>query len=656
MYPQPRRTTLRRTVGSFLASGTAGAVLVAACLVSGAAAATPPVRTTSVDVAATTNAVPVAVPVAYSSAPAPAMATDPAPTGNDVNPKGCKAIEKFFNFLLGSFLGFTGAVVGGPAGILTAGAGLMVTMWFVGKCLLLDRPQPVTTLTIAFLMDEMEKVAGARMDQALVASVENRTGDLLQTIEIEKDNLEHVDELTLVERERLSMVMQTLGNNASLLESEFKSLPWQSLPAIAFVGALKMGAYGLSYALTEDGRYRRNLETRLIPAEREDTIELLAAKEADLVRFVRNDLTTVRVSSKRTSGGAVPTTWFDITADASRSGVSLYHREWECERRWAPRKECTNFESRRTEYFTAALNKYKELRTGVVEILSPEYLAIRNELMMYRGADFFLTNNRVGDNTQLRPGQGKCLDVPGAEALSPGAVLQLWDCESHLDLATDQAWRFVPGSGQVRNVRQGLCLDVEGSPDVQADGSPVVLAECAADDGAPSTADQHWGYSPDGIPGEPCDRPLPRPGRDRDDCQRGAGPGVAVPIRAQCRHRRFAGHPGARSIDRCQGRRRGHRPDLDAVVPGRDPAGGAAGGASRRGLRCNAVRHRRLGDRGTGQRSGDGRRVDQRRRLRRRATERHDSESTGARDCGHRGHRRRGRRRCALHARRRVLQ
>ncbi|KRA31010.1 hypothetical protein ASD81_16060 [Nocardioides sp. Root614] len=412
-------------------------------------------------------------------------------------------MEKFFLLMGGSAIGFAGTLIGTQSAFLLTGLiGMMLSMRFVSKCILLAGDQPVTALTLSYVIGEMERVAGAQVDQALVASIENRAADLLQTIEHERANLEQATELELAERERLSTVMQGLGNNASLLEAEFKSLPWQALPAIAFVASMKHLAYALSFALSNNGAYRRNLGSVVLPAEREETIDLMAEKEADLVRFARNDLTLERESSTKTSAGLVPTTWFKITAGATQGDKWAYRLAWTCERRWRPNQQCTNFESRRSEFFTSALNKHQALRARVAEALTPEYLAFRNELTMYRGAQFFLVNNRVDDNTKLKAGQSKCLDAPGETSPAPGSGLPLRACEISQGNAsgppqTDQLWRFIRGTGQVENVRQGLCLDVAGVPTAQTDGSRVILASCGDGDAA-EHADQQWGMHPFG--------------------------------------------------------------------------------------------------------------------------------------------------------------
>lgn len=425
-------------------------------------------------------------------------------TGDDVNHKTCAGIGKFFNFTAGGTFGLMGTIIGGPTGILTAFVGAMLAFQFASKCVLLSDPNaPGPKLTIAFLMDELERVAGERLDRAVRTSIELRAADLLQTLDHERPNLERVDELTTAERQRLATVMQTLGNAASQMEAEIRQLTWQSLPAVAFVASLKNGAYALSYALSDDGAYRRNFEEVLIPQERHESIRLIAKLEADLVRFTRDQLTLTRTSSKRTSPGRlVPTTWFEIEATATRGREQIYHQSWECERRWRPNHQCTSYERLRSEYLAAALDSHRDARTRILSALTSDYLAIKNKLMAYAGTQFLLVNNRV-DNSGSLPGPNKCLDVSDEVAPAQGVGLWLSGCEDAAadgphPSTTDQLWRFVPGTGQVQNVRLGLCMDVADASEAPADGSSVVLATCSAGD-VPEQADQDWGMHPLGY-------------------------------------------------------------------------------------------------------------------------------------------------------------
>jgi hypothetical protein len=380
-------------------------------------------------------------------------------------------------------------------------AGYVTGIGFYSRCFhFASDGEKVTVLTMDYLMSEIEKATGRQLDQVRLDSILDRAGDLYTTLEREKSALDHIDDLTPGERNRLATIMQTIGNDASLLEAEFDSLGWQSLPGVALVAGLKNAAYAMAYTLTDDSAYRDHLEMVVFPDERAESINRLAAKEAGLVRFVEDDLTTLRESSKRTSSGLVPTTWFEINAAAKRGDGFLYHKEWKCERRWHPKKECTDFESRRTEYFNAALSAHAHARAEVAELLDPGYLAVKNAISMYRGAPFSLVNNRVDNSTSTAVLEGKCLDVPGEnETVSSGTGVQQWTCERGAS-NTDQVWRFVPGSGQLENVRSGMCLDVVGSPADQVDGSGVALADCvAADDLSAEHADQRWGIHPLGY-------------------------------------------------------------------------------------------------------------------------------------------------------------
>lgn len=361
-----------------------------------------------------------------------------------------------------------------------------------GICSANGREMPV----VEFMVKQMEAAAERIVDQHTLQSVYARSADLMLTLQREQANLEQVSTMTPVERTAFSTVMQTIGNTASQLEAEVSELPWQSLPAAEMIGGIKNGALALAFGLADPGTRKQHLRNVVLPAELEETRQVIADSEAQLVHYVRTELWVVRESD---DPGRTPVGMFEIRAGAGHADEWDYLELWSCKRILGPR-HCANFSSRRAEFFSVAVNKHLEERAKFLAMFTPEYLAFRNELTIFRGAPFLLTNNRVV------AGRNKCLDVPGNPEPARGSGLQLWECEPGR-AETDQEWRFVPGSGLVQNVRYRLCLDLQDGSDQSVRASRLVLAECAPDvgplvighAGEPEYGDQEWAMHPLGY-------------------------------------------------------------------------------------------------------------------------------------------------------------
>lgn len=341
-----------------------------------------------------------------------------------------------------------------------------------------------TVLTLDYLLDEVERIAGREIEKSKRAEFQRVYQDLEQTFRLEVSNLENLETMTPAERQRAATILQTIGNDASMLEAGFKDLSWEALPILSFMAVLKNVAYATSYSVTEEDGYRQFLVTRLMPTERRDSIDLLATKEAELVRFVRNDLVMHRSSYKYDGVGLKRK--FETHADTLRDGETLYRQRWYCETKRP--KGCNNFESRRSEFFAAAREAHGNARAAIAQLLTPEYLEAKAAMDTYRGAPFQLTNNRGG----------RCLDVADGSVAAGIEMRQVaCDLEVSESSVTEQVWRFGRASGQLEHLRSGLCLDVAGDAQAQTDGSSVELAECADSGDVP--ADQEWGVHPLGY-------------------------------------------------------------------------------------------------------------------------------------------------------------
>lgn len=381
-----------------------------------------------------------------------------------------------------------GASILSPLGFASA----LGTIGYYGTCVLGVNE----AATLVLMIKDMERAAGAIGDQQALQSVYARSTDLMRTLERERPNLAKVDTMTSAERAGFAIVMQTIGNSASLLEAELENLPWQALPAVAVIGAVKNGAYALSYLLTPPGQNKNHLLNVVMPAEVEETRQLMATHEAQYTRFVTDE-----VSVRRESRSAHTST---ILARASRgTGGFVYSKDWTCTKSFFG-KGCDLFTQRRTEFFAAALGKHREVRGGIAELLGDEYLQFKNELDMYRGKPFFVINNRSQrTGTTVASIRYTCLDVKGSPGKAAGTPVQLADCQfaqagTSGAPSTDQVWHFVQGTGRLQNVLSGRCLDVAGPASQQAEGSNVVLSDCVAGN-SPEHADQQWGMHPLGY-------------------------------------------------------------------------------------------------------------------------------------------------------------
>jgi len=216
-------------------------------------------------------------------------------------------------------------------------------------------------------------------------------------------------------------------------------------------------------------------------------VDVLMNEEAEVVQRVE-DMTLRRDSSTSMSG---KTTNYEITASAYGTEGFAYYKHWACSKSWWTPRGCSNFGARRTEFFAAALAKHREVRAELLSAFDVSYLAHKNELDPYLGLPFRLVNNVTTQQGALGPSAAStCLGVEGI-------AVGLFGCD--FDRATTgQAWRFVPGTGLVKNTSSGLCLDVTGDPAAQIDGLSVVMAECDAT-GDPLRADHQWGMHPLGY-------------------------------------------------------------------------------------------------------------------------------------------------------------
>lgn len=359
------------------------------------------------------------------------------------------------------------------------------------------------TFTMAQMVAEMERVAAKAIDEALRKQLEIQVKDLLATLVVEQINLENLDALTPTERQRVAIVMQTIGNDASRIEAEAAPLQWPALPALVLVGGIKNAAYALSYELSEPGFYRDNLKNVLIPQERAESIAAITTKEAQFKLFGQQTSVGRSASVKHIGNYS----YYEIHAYATRgpsmlgNGIYEYRQDWYCKRHWLRPRACNNFKSRQDEFFPQALATHRQVREDVMKSIDDRFLNYKNGLDFYQGKAFFLINNRrlaVDRKLVL-----KCLDVNGNPGTAARSSVQLLDCEFDLaeessQLPTDQLWRFIPHTGLIQNVLSGLCLDVIGNPAQQVDGSQVTIASCETGK-APEDTDQRWGLHPQGY-------------------------------------------------------------------------------------------------------------------------------------------------------------
>lgn len=220
---------------------------------------------------------------------------------------------------------------------------------------------------------------------------------------------------------------------------------------------------------------------------RVDTLVGLMHLEEELVRDV-HDLRVQRETSETTDRRNIR---YEISASATDLEGFAYKVDWACSRSRMQPNKCSNYEGRRAEFFTNALNAHREARAQIARFTDLDHLTRKNELNVYQGASFHLVNNQYH----------QCLDVRDRQRLN--GVLQLSSCPPTAATTppppTARAWRFVPGTGLVQNILLGTCIDVEGSAAHQTDEGNVVLAPCPADVDAAEVADFQWALHPLGY-------------------------------------------------------------------------------------------------------------------------------------------------------------
>jgi hypothetical protein len=376
-------------------------------------------------------------------------------------------------------------------------ASFMGTVGYYGFCVVgrsTSNSSPDLTSTITYLIQNMEKAAGEVVDQRTLQEVEDQATDLMSTLDRERSELARVGSMSDTERAAFAVVMQTIGNTASQLEAKLQQVPWQALPAVAIIGAIKMGAYSLAAALWSPGTYQDHLTNDVIPAELAETRALLSKDEAGHTEFV-----TDQVTVSREAGNDYGRHWH-IDASATLGTGIVYQQHWGCTKTLP--SQCGTYDSRRLQFFGEALAAHQSARVKIANLLGLDYLRYKAMLEPYGGLPLMLINNRtVRSSTDKVADEGyRCLGVrDNGAAIAASAELESCKFSESAQAATDQAWRFVPGTGgELQDVKSKQCLDVEGTPDMQTDGSRVVLGACA-DPGTAPEADQQWAIHPLGY-------------------------------------------------------------------------------------------------------------------------------------------------------------
>lgn len=351
-------------------------------------------------------------------------------------------------------------------------------------CVVAGEPVP----TMEQMIKEAERISGEQIDQHARRQLQRRTDDLLGTFEAELSNIENAESLGSVERERLSILMQTIGNDASLIEAGGRELSWPVLPAIATLAGIKNAAYVLAYELAEPGAYRDHLLGTVIPRERRDTNDLVERKEAEYIEFIDAS----RLHRFATESHGIDYRPLEVRAWAKRGPNKFeYDRSWYCERSIFNPSACSEFTTLRDRYFSESLSAHRQVRRELVEALGSEYLGFRNTLGLLGARPFFLVNERraVGQVPN-------CLGVSGGATIEAGDAIDLRPCDfqdaSEFAPYPDQLWSVVPGSGRIRNLASGLCVE-------RSSGSaPLFVGPCRAE-GDDAAEQQSWGFHPEGY-------------------------------------------------------------------------------------------------------------------------------------------------------------
>lgn len=350
--------------------------------------------------------------------------------------------------------------------------------------------------TLDFLVDWMEAIASEEIDKALLANILAQADDITAALVRERSNLARIDQLTPAEQTRMTIVMQSLGQDASRLEARLLPLGWQTLPAVITLGALKVAAYALSAQLSTPGAYRTYLRDVVIPAEVDETRALVVRQEAEVVGYTVWDLELLRSFRSYWDG---PYKQLRINALAEHGlGAPPYAVAWSCKRHKLRPNQCHTYEGRRTEFLEEGRKRHQAARSKALKGLGTDYLRFKNSLDLYRGETFLLANNRPA------PTSGptyNCLDVPDEVGARLGSSVLIKRCQVGADgqsLRAEQRWRIIRGSGQVQHVVSGLCLGAKGTPAQQKNGVALLLETCDTLD-QPELGDQQWGIHPLGY-------------------------------------------------------------------------------------------------------------------------------------------------------------
>ena len=392
-----------------------------------------------------------------------------------------------------------------------------------GKCTVNSQSQVI----VQYMTDQMQKVASDTVDQAKLNDVNNRTAglidslnqhlpsDLLDDLQQDPDDQqalqEDVEALTADDRSQLAGQMDSIGLVASQLELELKDLSWQSLPAAIVIGGIKNGAYALEAKLVQPGQVKKALENKTIPDQLAQTREILAKEDADFETFVTSQLTLHREAASEREGTFGTQRLQHIWAYATdATGATVYDQYWSCLKKLP--SQCGSYDSRRAQFFGEADAAHQKARADIAKTLVDlatgdqelDYLKYKATLESYGGLPFMLINNRsIPDSTYTAANETyRCLGALGdgaATATVPSGELESCRFSDANEAATDQVWRFVPGTGgELENLKYHQCLDVKGTPAQQIDGSPVVLGPCATPGTTPA-ADQQWVIHPLGY-------------------------------------------------------------------------------------------------------------------------------------------------------------
>lgn len=258
--------------------------------------------------------------------------------------------------------------------------------------------------------------------------------------------------------EAIQLELVEIKGNAETIESNAKSIGYDSLGALYVITATKFSALNLLYELTGSDEYLRQRTQRA-----KHSREVLESLEANYTEYLKN---TKKVLIDKTSIVPTPTGTpyyvYDFTYQLKNGSRVLWSQGYYCNAKYSL---CQDASSKRETLKNKQDKEYEKVRGS----LGATFVSFKAQIMSIETAtptssswQYFMT---------AQSGARKCIDTSNSH--ENGVQLYLWDCE-----LPNRNQRFFPAAnGLIHDAtRFDKCLNVRSASLVS--GAPIELNNC----------------------------------------------------------------------------------------------------------------------------------------------------------------------------------